>query len=80
LGLSTLSKNYKAGLRIAFGIDSGVSAHGQNAREFGLMVKAGMSPIDAIKSATIHAAYNIGFGNHIGYERRLYPKIQQYLT
>jgi len=44
------------------------------------MVKAGMNPIDAIKSATIHAAYNIGFGNHIGYERRLYPKIQQYLT
>ena len=30
------------------------------------MIKAGMNPIDAIKSAAIHAADNIGFGNHIG--------------
>ena len=39
-----------------FGTDSGVSAHGDNAKEFALMVEAGMSPMEAIQSATSTAA------------------------
>ena len=57
---------YKAGVKIAFGTDSGVSAHGQNAREFGYMVEAGMPPIEAILSATRNAADLLGAANHVG--------------
>ena len=52
----TFAKAYKAGVKIAFGTDSGVSAHGDNAQEFELMVNGGMSPMEAIRSATIIAA------------------------
>ncbi len=52
----TFSRAYKAGVNIVFGTDSGVSPHGENAREFALMVEAGMPPMDAIKSATSVAA------------------------
>ena len=48
----TFKKAYKAGVKIAFGTDSGVSYHGENAKEFSYMVEAGMSHIDAIFSAT----------------------------
>jgi imidazolonepropionase-like amidohydrolase len=41
-------KAHEAGVKIAFGTDTGVSAHGDNAQEFKLMVDAGMSAIDAI--------------------------------
>jgi imidazolonepropionase-like amidohydrolase len=41
---------------IAFGTDSGVSAHGDNGQEFALMVEAGMSQMDAIRSATYNAS------------------------
>jgi imidazolonepropionase-like amidohydrolase len=43
------------GVRIAFGTDTGVSDHGKNAKEFSLLVKAGMTPEAAIRSATIDA-------------------------
>lgn len=52
----TFAKAYKSGVKIAFGTDSGVSPHGQNAREFELMVAGGMPPMKAIQSATIEAA------------------------
>jgi imidazolonepropionase-like amidohydrolase len=52
----SLSRSYRAGVRIAFGTDMGVGMHGQNAREFALMVEAGMSSADAIKAATADAA------------------------
>ena len=45
-----------AGVRIAFGTDAGVFAHGTNAGEFASYVDAGMTPLQAIRSATIHAA------------------------
>ncbi|MDP3852802.1 amidohydrolase family protein [Phenylobacterium sp.] len=51
---------YKSGVKIAFGTDTGVSTHGQNAKEFKMMVDAGMSPADAIKSATVSAADLLG--------------------
>ncbi len=53
---TTFANAYKAGVKIAFGTDSGVSAHGDNAYEFQLMVEAGMKPMDAIQSATINSA------------------------
>lgn len=52
----TFGKAYKAGVKIAFGTDSGVSPHGDNAKEFMYMVEAGMSPYEAIKSATVGAS------------------------
>lgn len=63
---STFGKAYKYGVKIAFGTDSGVSAHGDNAREFGLMVDAGMAPMDALKSATSVAAEVLGRQEDLG--------------
>lgn len=56
----------EGGVKIAFGTDSGVSPHGQNAREFGLMVKAGMSPSEAVVSATVTAAELCGINSLVG--------------
>ena len=52
----TFAKAYKAGVNVAFGTDSGVSAHGDNALEFQYMVEAGMPAAEAIQAATIIAA------------------------
>ncbi|MFC5513050.1 amidohydrolase family protein [Massilia jejuensis] len=53
---ATFARAHKAGVKIAFGTDAGVFPHGDNAKEFGYMVEAGMRPIDAIRAATVHAA------------------------
>jgi imidazolonepropionase-like amidohydrolase len=53
---STFAKAYKRGVKIAFGTDSGVSPHGENWKEFVLMVEAGMPAAEAIQSATIETA------------------------
>jgi imidazolonepropionase-like amidohydrolase len=53
-------KAVKAGIRIAYGTDAGVYPHGLNGREFGVLVDHGMTPIDAIRSATIRAAELLG--------------------
>ena len=53
---ATFARAHKAGVKIAFGTDAGVFPHGENAKEFGYMVEAGMSPAEAIRSATLHAA------------------------
>ncbi|MGB1198383.1 MAG: amidohydrolase family protein [Thalassotalea sp.] len=60
------AKAYKAGVNIAFGTDSGVSKHGINAQEAVLMRKAGMSPMDIIKSATVNAADLINKSESLG--------------
>ena len=57
---------YAAGVKIAFGTDSGVSNHGDNAREFEYMVQAGMPAIEAILAATRNAADLIGAPDKIG--------------
>ena len=57
---------YHAGVKIAFGTDQGLAPHGTNAREFALMVKAGMTPMDAIIAATGSAADLIGDTADIG--------------
>jgi imidazolonepropionase-like amidohydrolase len=49
-------KAFKAGAKIAFGTDSGVYPHGDNAKQFAKMVEWGMKPIDAIQAATVNAA------------------------
>jgi imidazolonepropionase-like amidohydrolase len=60
------ARAWKGGVKIAFGTDSGVSAHGENAREFGYMVEAGMPPIEAILSATRNAADLLGASDRVG--------------
>lgn len=52
----SIARAVKGGVRILFGTDSGVAPHGENAEEFGLMVRAGMTPAAAIKAATVDAA------------------------
>ncbi len=56
----TAARAYKSGVKIAFGTDSGVSPHGDNAREFVLMVEAGIPAAYALQSATLLAAEVLG--------------------
>ena len=56
----------KAGVKIAFGTDSGVSPHGMNAREFSLMTGLGMSKAAALRSATTGAATLLGVDDRLG--------------
>jgi imidazolonepropionase-like amidohydrolase len=60
------SKCLAAGVRIAFGTDSGIYPHGLNARQFAYQVRCGQSPLGAIQSATIHAAELIGWDDRVG--------------
>lgn len=60
------AKAVKAGVKIAFGTDSGVSKHGINAQEAVLMHQAGMSAMDVIKSATVNSADLIDMADSIG--------------
>jgi len=60
------TKALKAGVRMAFGTDSGVCPYEYSARQFALMVKYGMTPLQAIQSATIHAADLIGKPEEFG--------------
>lgn len=62
----TFAKAHRAGVKIAFGTDCGVSPHGTNAREFQYMVEAGMKPMDAIRSATVVAATLVGAQDRLG--------------
>jgi imidazolonepropionase-like amidohydrolase len=63
---ATFKKAQAAGVKIAFGTDSGVSAHGDNAREFELMVEGGMPPMKAIQSATREAAKLLKIDDRLG--------------
>ena len=56
----------KMGVKISFGTDAAVFPHGQNAKEFKLMVDLGMQPIDALKAATGNAADLFGIAQKIG--------------
>lgn len=62
---TTFANAYKAGVMIAFGTDMGVGPHGDNAREFGFMVDAGMPINQALQSATFNAAKALG-SNDVG--------------
>jgi imidazolonepropionase-like amidohydrolase len=63
---NTFSKAYKAGVKIAFGTDAGVYAHGPNWKEFVYMTEAGMPILEAIQSATWNAADLMGAQNILG--------------
>jgi imidazolonepropionase-like amidohydrolase len=59
-------KAVQAGVKMSFGTDAGVCAYGQNAKQFAWMVKYGMTPMQAIQSATSSAADLLGRGNELG--------------
>ena len=60
------TKSVAAGVRLAYGTDSGVYPHGENARQLGYYVRYGMSPIEAIRSATVVAAELMGWDDRVG--------------
>ena len=60
LAQKSLEKAIAGGVKIAFGTDAGVYPHGQNAREFAVLVRAGMKPADAIRAATLSACDLLG--------------------
>ena len=62
----TFGAAYRAGVRIAFGTDAGVSPHGDNGKEFIYMVEAGMPPMEAIRSATVTPATILGMSQDLG--------------
>jgi imidazolonepropionase-like amidohydrolase len=57
---------FASGVKVAFGTDAAVYPHGLNAREFAVMVKLGMTPLQSIQAATIHAADLLGWSDKIG--------------
>jgi len=59
-------KAAQAGVKIAFGTDAGVYPHGGNAKQFAYMVKYGLSPMQAIQSATVNAADLLGWTDEVG--------------
>ena len=63
---STFARAYATGVKIAFGTDSGVSPHGENAREFALMVAGGMPPMKALQAATLEAARLLKISDRLG--------------
>jgi imidazolonepropionase-like amidohydrolase len=62
----TFQKAVKAGAKMVFGTDAGVFPHGHNAKQFSYMVKWGMTPMQAIQSATINAADLLGWKDRVG--------------
>ena len=63
---SGFTKAHQAGVRIVYGTDAGVYPHGDNAKQFSYMVKQGMTSVEAIQAATVHAADVMGWGNQVG--------------
>ena len=66
LMLDMARRAHDGGVRIAFGTDSGVSAHGDNAGEFALLVRAGLTPLEAIQTATVNAAAHLRISDQAG--------------
>ncbi|HWM28029.1 MAG TPA: amidohydrolase family protein [Woeseiaceae bacterium] len=59
-------KAFEAGARMAFGSDGAVYPHGDNGKQFAYMVEYGMTPMEAIQAATVHAAELIGWPDAVG--------------
>ena len=57
---------WAGGVRMAFGTDGGVYPHGDNWKQFPLMVEFGMKPADALRAATVEAAELLGFKDRLG--------------
>ena len=60
------TRAHAAGVPIVFGTDAGVYPHGLNARQFPIMVARGMTPMEAIQSATSVAAHYLGWEDRVG--------------
>jgi len=63
---ANIKKAFDAGVKVAFGTDAAVYPHGLNAREFAVYVKLGMTPLQAIQTATVNAADLLGWSDRIG--------------
>lgn len=64
--LDMARRAHAAGVKIAFGTDTGVSAHGDNAYEFVLLVRAGLTPLEAIQAATVAGADHLNISSEAG--------------
>jgi imidazolonepropionase-like amidohydrolase len=62
----SITKAMAAGVKVAMGTDSGVTAHGENLRELDLMTEVGMSPRDVLKATTLSAAELMGLEEELG--------------
>jgi imidazolonepropionase-like amidohydrolase len=61
-----IARAFSLGVPVAFGTDSAVYPHGLNAKEFGVYVKFGMKPIDAIRTSTVNASKLLGWEDRVG--------------
>jgi len=61
-----VARAFRAGVKIAFGTDAAVYPHGLNAHEFAVYVQMGMTPLQAIQTATVNAADLLGWSDRIG--------------
>jgi imidazolonepropionase-like amidohydrolase len=61
-----LARAVQQGVPVAFGTDAAVYPHGLNARELAVYVRMGMTPLQAIQTATIHAAKLLGWEDRLG--------------
>ena len=66
INLESIAKAHKAGVKIAMGTDACVSPHGTNLQELGLLCRIGMTPLEAIRSATVVAAACLGWQDQVG--------------
>jgi imidazolonepropionase-like amidohydrolase len=57
---------FGSGVKVAFGTDAAVYPHGLNAHEFAVMVKLGLTPLEAIQAATVNAADLLGWSGKVG--------------
>jgi imidazolonepropionase-like amidohydrolase len=63
---NNIAHAFSSGVKVAFGTDAAVYPHGLNAREFAVMVKLGLSPLQSIQAATINAADLLGWSTKLG--------------
>jgi imidazolonepropionase-like amidohydrolase len=61
-----VARAFKEGVKVAFGTDAAVYPHGLNAHEFPVMVKLGLTPLQAIQAATVNAADLLGWSDRVG--------------
>ncbi len=61
-----IGRAFQLGVPVAFGTDSAVYPHGLNGREFAVYVRMGMTPIQSIQTATVHASKLLGWENNVG--------------
>ena len=66
VGQNNAKKAFAAGVKVAFGTDAAVYPHGLNAHEFAVYVRLGMTPLQAIQTATLNASDLLGWSTKIG--------------